>query len=139
MLTRILAPQLFIALMRPYSLIFLLWLLTTAKCLAMPEPPPPHSLSPVLNGLNIATYIKKDRVKIMLYVINHEAFPVLCDAQFSSGQDKQEATEINIPADKADVFRFTYGRLGDSILLNLICIDPSKNLPPETPSNDDTQ
>lgn len=108
-------------------------LLANTTTLAMPDAPPPHSLSPTLNGLDIATFIKKDRVKIALYVINHETFPVMCDTQYHSGPENQDAAEVTIPGGKADSFRFTYGRRGETVLLELICIDPQKK-----PATDDS-
>jgi len=124
-------------LMRPYYLYFsILWLLVAVESFAMPEAPPPHSLSPTLNGLNISSMVKKDRVKIMLYVVNHEAFPVVCDAQYSSGPEKQDAADITFPPGKADVFRFNYGRNGDKVLLELICVNPAKNTSTENPIDD---
>lgn len=110
-------------------------LLASTASLAMPDAPPSHSFSPTLNGLNIATLVKKDRVKITLYVVNHETFPVLCDAQYSSGPEKQDAPEITLPANKADAFKFVYGRRGDSVSLNLICINPDKKPSVENPSD----
>jgi len=119
------------------SLLFALpSLLVAAGALALPEAPPPHSLSPDLNGLNVSTMVKKDRVKIMLYVVNHETIPVLCDAQYSSGPEKQDTPEITLAPGKADVFKFGYGRSGDAIVLNLICIDPNKEHPAENPTDD---
>ena len=100
--------------------------LWTAAALAIPPPAPPHSLVPTLSGLNISTFVKKDRVKIVLYVINHEKYPVLCDAEYISGPDKQNTAEKILQPDKADEFRFTYGRNGDDIQLFLQCIDPGQ-------------
>jgi hypothetical protein len=115
-------------------------LLASMDILAMPEEPPPHSLSPTLNGLNIATLVKKDRAKLMLYVINHEKFPVLCDAQYKSGPEKSDQPQITIPAGKADFFKFNYGRHGDDILLELVCVDPRKQADPhhEAPASQET-
>lgn len=112
--------------MRTTLLPALFALLVTPAALALPDIVPPHSLSPALNGLNIATMVKKDRAKIMLFVINHEKFPVLCDAQYRSGPQKKDTAAIVIAADKADAFKFSYGRSGDDVLLQLICIDPAK-------------
>jgi hypothetical protein len=113
--------------LRFYRLLFLLiGILASSKSLALIDAPPPHSLSPNLNGLNISTMVKKDRVKIMLYVVNHESFPVVCDAQYRSGPEKQDVPQITLPSGKADVFKFGYGRNGDKVLLDLICIDPGQ-------------
>lgn len=111
-------------------------LLVATASFALPEVAPPHSLLPDLNGLNISTMVKKDRVKITLYVVNHEAFPVVCDAQYISGPEKQDVGEITLPAGKADAFKFGYGRHGDDVLLSLICIDPNKKSSTENPIDD---
>jgi len=121
---------------RHRQLFSLLLLLASTQTLAVPAPEPTHSLSPTLNGLNISTMVKKDRVKIMIYVVNHEPFPVLCDAQYRSGQEKLDVPEITFPAGKADVFRFAYGRRGDHVVLRLICIDPGKDALTEESSDE---
>lgn len=121
---------------RLYLSTLLFLLLASGTAHAMPEEPPPHSLSPQLSGLNISTYVKKDPIKIVLYVINHEKFEVLCDAQYRSGPDTQDLPEITIPAGKADAFRFTFGRRSESVLLNLICVDPRKQHTTATPAPD---
>lgn len=118
--------------MHRFRILVLSLLLVCAEIFALPEAPPPHSLSPTLNGLNIATMVKKDRAKISLYVINHEKIPVLCDAQYKSGPEKTDAPQITIPAGKADFFKFSYGRHGDDVLLQLVCIDPQKQADPHT-------
>jgi len=122
--------------LRPCHLFTLLFALAAAQALAIPAPAPPHTLSSTLNGLNVATMVKKDRVKITLYVINHEKFPVICDAQYRSGQEKQDVPQITLPANKADTFRFTYGRRGDNVALQLICIDPGKTTLTENPDDE---
>lgn len=114
-------------------------LLISTAVLAMPEAPPPHSLSPILNGLNISTMVKKDRAKLTLYVINHEHFPVVCDAQYKSGPEKLDHPQITIPADKADFFKFNYGRHGDNIILQLICVDPQKQADPHSKTSPATE
>ena len=98
-------------------------LLVYASVFALPEAPVSHSVSPELNGLNINYLTKTDRIKISLYVVNHEPFPVLCDAQYQSGPDKQEVIEKTIPGQgKADSFKVHYGRRSESIILRLQCI-----------------
>lgn len=93
----------------------------------MPDVPPPHSISPALNGLNVSTFVKKDRMRIVLYVFNHESFPVVCDAQYVSGPEEKDSREKTISAGKAEDFKFNYGRRGDEVVLRLICIDPQNN------------
>lgn len=114
----------------------LLWclpliVLLPSQAQAILDAAPPHSLSPILNGLNLNTMVKKDRIKIALYVINFEAFPVVCDAEYRSGPDIQNAGEITVAPNKIGEFRFNYGRSGDNVLLELMCIDPAK--PASTP------
>jgi hypothetical protein len=107
------------------------------SALAIPPAPPPHTLFPELNGLDIAYVVKKDRMKIQIYVINREKFDVICDAQYINGPDKQDTREIIIPGNgKADKFRFNYGRGGESIHLRLLCVNPLTDTKYQTPEED---
>lgn len=107
----------------------LLCLAVNSQASILGSTPPAHSVSPELNGLNVTYLVKKDLIKIKLYVINHETFEVLCDAQYSSGPERQDAPEKIIPPNgKADKFWFNYGRHSDSIVIRLICVNPD-NIP----------
>lgn len=100
-------------------------LLLPSIALAQPGAvPPTYSVSPVFNGLNVTYYVKADTFKIALYVINHETYPVICDANYSSGPDKQNKAEETINPEKGTVFKFTYGRRSNHVLLRVICVKP---------------
>jgi len=87
---------------------------------------PPYSISPDINNLNISYFARQDKVKITLYVINHEKFPVICDTRYESGPDKQHKLEQHIAPDKAVSFSYDYSNKqgGDPhrILLELQCV-----------------
>lgn len=110
---------------RPATLLFFLSLVLPAAALAQPGAvPPSYSVSPSFNGLNITYFIKQDTFKISLYVINHEKFPVICDAHYTSGSDKQNIREETLESEKGTAFKFTYGRHGNHIQLKLLCVKP---------------
>lgn len=109
---------------RPTLFISLL-LMLPLPALAQPGAvPPSYSISPSFNGLNITYFAKQDTFKIVLYVINHEKFPVICDAHYASGSDKQNVREETLEAEKGTAFKFTYGRHGNHIQLKLLCVKP---------------
>ncbi len=103
----------------------------TLLCLGMSslghgfDEPPNYSVNSIQNGLNVSHFVKRDRLKISLYLVNHETFPIVCDAQYTSGPDKQDAKDKTLKADKAVAFKFRYGRNTNTVKLTYICIDPA--------------
>lgn len=93
---------------------------------------PSYSISPSLNGLNISYFAKQDQVKINLYLVNHERFPVLCDAEYSGGPDKVDTPEQTVATDRAVEFRFPYPKAADNVVIQLICKKPDNTSDADT-------
>lgn len=107
------------------SLLIALAFVLPSVALAQPDAvPPTYSVSPTFNGMNVTYYVKADTFKISLYVINHETYPIICDANYSSGPDKQNKSEETLDPEKGAVFKFTYGRRSTHVLLRVICVKP---------------
>jgi len=93
------------------------------------DPIPSYSIDPSLNGLNIAYFVKQDKVKATLYLVNHEKYAVICDAEYTSGPEKKRAHDQTIPTEKAVSFAFDYGRRASEIHLAIVCIKPDGSKP----------
>ena len=87
---------------------------------------PEIGLRPQLNGLNVAYHSKSNVQFVKLFVINHEDFNIICDAQFESGPVKKSTRERVVDPGKATEFRFNYGRHTGSAYIRFICI-PENN------------
>lgn len=110
--------------MHYYRLLLILISLGTAgTCVAaVMEVLPNYSLMPSLNGLNIAYFTQQDKVKITLYIVNHETFPATCDAEYQGGPDTENTREQIVMPDKAIAFVFTYPKKTDSLYIQFICV-----------------
>ena len=107
-----------------------------SNCLAIPTTIPPASLAPTLNGLKISYFMKQNIIKVTTYVINNEAFPVICEMQYESGADKKHSVEQQIPPKKATSFSFDYAKESGSIILQLVCVKPDAESTTVAPSLD---
>jgi hypothetical protein len=116
-----------------------------SNCLAMPDTIPPAYVVPTLNGLNIAYLMKQDQIKVNIYVINHEKFPVICDTEYESGPDKKRSLEREVMPGKPVAFGYDYAKKTGHIILQLVCIKsnpdstdittPPSDTPPSTTSS----
>lgn len=121
------------------SVCYLALLGMAANCLAMPDTIPPVSVVPTLNGLNIAYLLKQDPIKVNIYVINHEKFPVICDTEYESGPDKKRSLERQVLPEKAISFGYDYAKKTGSIILQLVCVKPDADSTETTTPQPDTQ
>jgi hypothetical protein len=94
---------------------------------------PASSISPDLSGLNISYFAKQDKIKITLYVINHEKNAVTCDTQYESGPDIKRGLEQTIQPEKAVAFSYDYSKDPHHVILQLKCILPGSDKPVEAP------
>ena len=94
------------------------------RLLAFSDVVPGSSVSTKLHHLNVTYHVKKNKLRITLYVINHESFPILCDAQYRSGPDKKNKPEKILKAGEVIPFIFYYDREKTFIHLALICEKP---------------
>jgi len=86
---------------------------------------PAYSIQPSINGLNIAYFAEQDKVKITLYLVNHERFSVLCDARYQGGPDSKDTREQTALPEKAIAFAFSYPSKTKQVVVELICVKPA--------------
>jgi len=105
------------------GIIAILGLLSTSA-LAFIDAPPPYKIRPILHGLNIHHFVKQDRAKTKLYLLNKEKFTVLCDAEYHGGPDHRNAREQYVEPGEAVIFKFSYGRAVKDFTLTYMCVNP---------------
>jgi len=117
------------------AIILILTSSIASVALALRDEPPPFSISPSLNGLNVNYFTHQDRAKLALFVVNHEKSAITCDAEYTSGPEKQNKRDEIILPEKAIEFKFIYGRHGTNVFVSLVCVksEPQPSAANNTP------